>query len=54
MSTIYACSSPTMSMMDNLARDFGYPPHFLVVSLFQGFLMKLAIYKSTKYILGIF
>ena len=40
-------------MVDNLARDFGYPPHFLVVHIFQGFLMKLAIYKSTKYILGI-
>ena len=40
-------------MADNLARDFGYPPHFLVVCIFQGFLMTLSIYKSTKYILGI-
>ena len=29
MSTIYAYSIPTM--VDNLARDFGYPLHFLVV-----------------------
>ena len=40
-------------MTDNLASVFGYPPRFLVVCIFQGFLMKLLIYKSTKYILGI-
>ena len=34
MSAIYACP---ISMADNLARDFGYPPHFLVVCILKGF-----------------
>ena len=33
MSAIYACS---ILMAYNLAKDFGYPPHFLVVRIFQG------------------
>ena len=50
MSAIYACSIP---MADNLARVFGYRLIFWLSVFFRVLIMKLSIYKLTKYILGI-
>ena len=45
MSEIYAYS---ILMVDNLARDFGYPPHFLVVCIFQVFLNEIIDLQINK------
>ena len=51
MSAIYTCS---ISMSFNLAGDFGYPPHFLVVHILLGFFNEIIDLLINKYILGIF